>query len=337
MKNMKKLILALIFVLPIGVLAQTNSDLSPTQLVAQMQTLLNQYSEKIRILEAENNMLRNLMAKNEIQIPLEEYNKILNSTGVITSAPTVLGAAGIAFSELSDLQKWFITQIKLDWNDIRAAYSMPSDAQIGGYEFVKNDKGNNVFVDVIYGNWTPEWAWNAKLLYEFDKTTFKRKLIGFFEYDTTKKIYITKKWNNPFAGIDRLIIRDNITPIAPVVDTNPSTPVVNVNDNTVNETEKSLLSLYEQKKYQELINKSNEYLKNNSATYNIFVYRYRSYFVLGQYQNALNEIEKMQKASHANAKIYCDASVIAQYAKNNTLAESYKKLALAGGTCNVKS
>lgn len=333
---MKKIVFILLAILPIGVIAQT--DLTPTQLVEKMQQLLNQYSDRIRSLEAENNMLRNLMAKHNIQIPLEEYNKILSSTGTITTAPTIVSSIGTNFANLTDLQRWFINQMKSDWIDVRNAYWMPYDAQIGWYEFVKNEQQNNVYLDVIYWNWTPEWAWNAKLLYEFDKTTFKRKLIGFFEYNTEKKVYITKKWNNKFAWVERQIIREVITPIKNNANTiAPSTPVVNVNDNNVSEIEKRLLSLYEQKKYQELINQSNEILKNNSSTYNIFVYRYRSYFVLGQYQNALNEIEKMQKSSLANAKIYCDASVIAQYAKNNSLADSYRKLALSGWTCNVRS
>lgn len=215
---------------------------------------------------------------------------------------------------------------------------MPSNAYIGAYEFVKNDAGNNVYVDIVYGNGTAIGAYNAKLLYEFDKTNFKRKLLGLFDFNEATSTYTTRTGKNLFAGVEREIIRENIVPVAipTASQATPSTPVVNVSSTTSSKIESEILSLYEKKNYAELLKKSDEYLKNNAATYNLYVYRYRAYFVLGQYAKALQEIQNMDSAKMANAKIYCDASVVAQYAKNNSLAESYRKLALAQGTCNVK-
>lgn len=59
---------------PFAVGAQNAAN--PSELVKQMQVLLDQYSEKIRILEAENKLFREIMARNNVQIPLEDYNRV---------------------------------------------------------------------------------------------------------------------------------------------------------------------------------------------------------------------------------------------------------------------
>lgn len=87
--------ITLVSLFPIAVFAQTPSA---QELVKQMQALLTQYSERIRVLEAENTMLKGLMAKHEIQIPLEEYDRIMNSAGTKPPAmttPTVTTANDI--------------------------------------------------------------------------------------------------------------------------------------------------------------------------------------------------------------------------------------------------
>lgn len=216
MKNIsqKILVAAVVLITPVAVMAQTR--VNPTDLVSQMQTLLDQYSEKIRILEAENQLLRNMMAKHEIQIPLEEFTKIYNTTGattipttptsqssVSTSASATTPTTTTTNSSLAPLQKGFIDQFLKDWPNIRTAYQLPANAWVGGYEFVKNDAGNNVFVGIVYGSGTTEGAFNAKLLYEFDKTNFGRKLVGLFEYNTQTKVYVTRRGTNPFANVPR--------------------------------------------------------------------------------------------------------------------------------------
>ena len=50
--------------------------------------------------------------------------------------------------------------------------------------------------------------YDAKILYQFDKTTFARKLIGFFEYNSKTGYYITKTGKNIFPGVKRTWIED---------------------------------------------------------------------------------------------------------------------------------
>lgn len=341
--------ITLVSLFPIAVFAQTPSA---QELVKQMQALLTQYSERIRVLEAENTMLKALIAKHEIQIPLDEYNKILNTTPApnvnVTANNTATASGATSTGELllaqpsqsmaisvslTPLQKGFIDQINKDWIGIRGAYQFPENAWIGGYEFVKNPAMNSVFVDIVYGGGTPEGAYNAKLLYEFDKTTFKRKLIGLFIYNSETKGYVTKTGTNPFAGVERDMIRGTMaTPSTPTLNSapqNPSTPVVTNTDSSA-EIENKLTTMYQAKNYAGVISTSDAFLKNSAPTYKILQLRYRSYFVLREFSKALAEVQKMEAAGLATQFSYCEAYVIALHANNNALVQKYKKLAGAG-------
>ena len=330
-------VFSLCVAMPFSAIAQVTS--SPTELVKKMQELLNQYSERIQALEGENKMLREAMAQHSIQIPLADFQKNVAATGSINTPST--SVTNSANPGSTDLQKGFINQIRLDWSAIREAYGMPTNARIGMYEFVKNEAENNAFADIIYGDGTPEGAYNAKLLYEFDKTTFKRKLIGFFEYDTNTKRYITRRGNNPFPTTERIRVYENVatstTPTTPPSPQNPETPqnntpapTTNNNNSVALEVEKKMRDAYLAKNFAQVFSISDEYLKNNPATYMIYFHRYRSYFAQGKYQQTMDVIKKMEAEKLADARIYCDAYAVAQIIKDTSLSTRYKNLAGSG-------
>ena len=328
-------VLSLCVAMPFSAIAQVTS--SPTELVKKMQELLNQYSERIQALEGENKMLREAMAQHNIQIPLADFQKNVAATGS-TNAPST-NTANATNPGSTELQKGFINQIRLDWPAIREAYGMPANARIGMYEFVKNEAENNAFADIIYGDGTPEGAYNAKLLYEFDKTTFKRKLIGFFEYDTNTKRYVTRRGNNPFPTAERIrVYESTVTNTSPLAQTqtsetpqnNTSAPTNNANNSAAVEVEKKMRDAYLAKNFAQVFSISDEYLKNNPATYMIYFHRYRSYFAQGKYQQTMDVIKKMEAEKLADARIYCDAYAVAQIIKDTTLSARYKNLAGSG-------
>lgn len=337
-------IFTVILAVPFSVMAQTTTN--PTELIKQLQELLNQYSEKIRVLENENKFLKETLAKNNIQIPLDEYNKALatNTTTTVTPATgaattTVIHPPVNTTVAANELQNGFIKQFRADWPDIRKAYTMPADARIGMYEFVKNEAGNNVFVNIVYGNGTPEGAYNAKLLYSFDKKTFKRTLIGFFLYNSETKGYRTLRGTNPFAGVERDRVMETgsvattVTTTANTATTATSVATATTTQNNPSEAtqlEQKMREAYLAKNYAQVFVLSDAFLKNNKATYLIYFHRYRAYYAQGQYQNALNEIKKMEADKIADARIYCDAYAINYVIKNTTAANNYKNLAGAG-------
>lgn len=330
-------VLSLCVAMPFSAIAQVTS--SPTELVKKMQELLNQYSERIQALEGENKMLREAMAQHNIQIPLADFQKNVAATGS-TNVPST-NTANATNPGSTELQKGFINQIRLDWPAIREAYGMPANARIGMYEFVKNEAENNAFADIIYGDGTPEGAYNAKLLYEFDKITFKRKLIGFFEYDTNTKRYVTRRGNNPFPTAERIRVYESaVTNASPLAQTqtpenpqnNTSAPInnTNANNSAAVEVEKKMRDAYLAKNFAQVFSISDEYLKNNPATYMIYFHRYRSYFAQGKYQQTMDVIKKMEAEKLADARIYCDAYAVAQIIKDTTLSARYKNLAGSG-------
>lgn len=330
-------VLSLCVAMPFSAIAQVTS--SPTELVKKMQELLNQYSERIQALEGENKMLREAMAQHNIQIPLADFQKNVAATG--STNVTSTNTANATNPGSTELQKGFINQIRLDWPAIREAYGMPANARIGMYEFVKNEAENNAFADIIYGDGTPEGAYNAKLLYEFDKITFKRKLIGFFEYDTNTKRYVTRRGNNPFPTTERIRVYESaVTNASPLAQTqtpenpqnNTSAPInnTNANNSAAVEVEKKMRDAYLAKNFAQVFSISDEYLKNNPATYMIYFHRYRSYFAQGKYQQTMDVIKKMEAEKLADARIYCDAYAVAQIIKDTTLSARYKNLAGSG-------
>lgn len=335
----------MIVAMPLVVFAQTTPN--ATEIVKQLQTLLNQYSEKIRVLEAENAFLKEKLAGNNVTIPLDELNAAIEkakTSSVSGSTATALSTTTTNTAITStvvvpkanpnagnnDLQKGFIKQFRADWPDIRKAYSMPEDAYIGMYEFVKNDAGNNVFVNIVYGDGTPEGAYNAKLLYSFDKITFKRTLIGFFLYSSESKGYRTLRGTNPFANVERERVMESGTSSVATTTENATTEVLTTSAATATEIENKMREAYLAKNYAQVFTISDAYLKNNKATYLMYFHRYRSYYAQGKYSDALNEIKKMETAKLADARIYCDAYAINYVVRNTTAANNYKNLAGAG-------
>lgn len=110
--------------------------------------------------------------------------------------------------------------------------------------------------------------------------------------------------------------------------------MVNANIGTPSATtvamENEITKLYQDKKYNEVMSTSDNYLRSNAPTYRILQLRYRSLFVLREFNKALAEVQKMEDAKLATAFSYCEAYAIAMHANNQTLANKYKGLAGAG-------
>jgi hypothetical protein len=87
---------------------------------------------------------------------------------------------------------------------------------------------------------------------------------------------------------------------------------------------------YAAKRYLTTITLSNNWLAANSPTLEVLRIRYRTYFIIAKYTEALAEIEKIRNIGQLSTAVACEGYVIATYAKNTTLATSYK------ATCSKK-
>lgn len=304
------------------------------------------------------------MRKAGIQIPLSVYSGAIQTTSVPTNAtssiPAVPSVASWSIASwvvstvpsdmnteemIASIEKLynasyagFAKRIISEWSKVRDAYSMPTDARIGWYEFVLSGALDYVFVDVTY-SWsnTGSGIFDAKILYQFDKTTFARKLIGFFEYNKISGYYITKTGKNIFPGVKRTFILDtrawnstgSIVITSPSVSTATGTIVTGTKTGTI-VTISEIESAYAAKRFLSVISLSNTWLASNAPSLDVLRIRYRTYFIIAKYSEALKEIEKIRSIGQLSSAVACEWYVIATYAKDTTLADSYK------ATCNKK-
>lgn len=349
-----------------------NTQLTAEQMAEKLEKLLADYRQKVVYLEAENKMLKQIMEEQNVQIPLSRYKEIeklrwittpadtSNNSQNNTTSPASQNTASSVSVNLSastagitDTQYLgFINQIHKDWENIKPFYKIRQEAVIGGYEFVPEGENNNVFVDILYYGNTLSGSYDAKLLYKYDKNTFKRELVGFFEFDENTWWYITRRGSNPFSGVTRRFVADPYLVRFPViyslsenanttttttgqtkpVQTSPSNPTAPTQSATENTSEiNAIKTAYNNDQYISVIQKSDDYLKKYQPNLEVLSLRYRTYFIIAQYDNALGAISTIKAKGWLSNKIACDAYVIASYAKNTSLANTYKKQ--AGSSC----
>lgn len=338
------------------------------QLANKLEKLLAEYKQKVIYLETENKILKEVLQEQNVKIPMDKFKTLQNlqkKTATLPNSPSTtssnqqknssvtvnLGASTAGIS--NSVQLGFINQIHKDWENIKPFYKIRPQAVIGGYEFVQSGNNDNVYVDILYYGNTLSGSYDAKLLYQFDKNTFKRTLVGFFVFDRNTGWYITKKGKNPFSKENRQFVADpylvRTPPILSIpenanIDVNTSgnittqNPSVNTQpQNTVKGKDTNLLSqirqAYTEDKYTLVLAKTDEYLKKFGNNLEVLSIRYRTYFIIAQYDKALAIIKNMENKGQMSNRIACDAYAIATYAKKTALASKYKKR--AGSLCEV--
>jgi hypothetical protein len=232
----------------------------------------------------------------------------------------------------------FISRINQDWASIKDFYKLSPRARLAGYEFVQSGSNDHVFADIIIGTGTTG-IYDMKMLYQFEKTEYKRKLIGIFQYNPETGKYITLQGTNPFPGTVRTFIRDpyfvgiaaapipassttvaasgTTTSVTPSPATSITPPVVG----TVNLAD--ITKAYSEKKYLSTITLSNTYLEENKPTAEILNIRYRTFFIIGKYTESLAEVAKIEALGALDRQTACNAQVIATYSKNTALVAKY--------------
>ena len=140
---------------------------------------------------------------------------------------------------------------------------------------------------------------------------------------------MTKTGKNIFPGVKRTWIADPRSVTSSVPTTVSGTSVVSPTGTT---TVKyiDIETAYTAKRYLTTISLSNSWLTANAPTLEVLRIRYRTYFIIAKYTEALAEIEKIRNIGQLSTAVACEGYVIATYAKNTTLADSYKAI------CNKK-
>jgi hypothetical protein len=348
--------LALILIASLSIVSA--ADLDP---ITQAKALLDQYSSRVRSLEAENSILREEMRKAKIQIPLSLFSWAIQTgtsstipdistsivvitwsvTPVVSTTPAVPPVTGSGEVSFANIEKThgssfvgFIHRIITEWDKVRDAYAMPKGARIGGYELVQSGALDHVFVDIVYtGSISGTGIYDAKILYQFNKTTYARKLIGFFEYNVSTGYYTTKTGKNIFSGVKRTWVADpriaSTFIAATAVSTwNTTPPPMGTTSASIADIE----TAYTTKRYLTTISLSNAWLLANTPTLEVLRVRYRTYFIIAKYSEALAEIGRIQSIGQLTSAVACEGAIIAgpKFGNNSTLATSYQAI------CNKK-
>lgn len=344
-----RIITAILIAVPFSVSAETGI-LNTQETLSKLNLLVIQLEARINQLQAENIVLRNEMVKAGIKIPLSEFS------GATLSVPTSLTWVNIPTTSVTQNQNTtaslsvsdplatvrsqygtevagFISRVTADWEGIRSHYAFPQNARIAWYEFVQTGSSDHVFVDIVVGTGTAG-IFDIKILYQFEKSEFKRKLIGIFIYDAKTGRYITRTGANPFGGVPRVFVQDplfvwGVVPpttagtwsTTSVASTGPSKP-----SNSSIVTLVDITKAYSEKRYLSTISLSNTYLQSNPATQEILNIRYRTFFITGKYQESLDEIARMERLWNIDKQTACNAQVIATYSKNQSLIDRYTAL-----------
>ena len=142
---------------------------------------------------------------------------------------------------------------------------------------------------------------------------------------------MTKTGKNIFPGVKRTWIADPriASVIVPSI-ANASTGVATPPTGASSVTYADIETAYTAKRYLTTISLSNNWLTANVPTLEVLRIRYRTYFIIAKYSEALAEIEKIRNIGQLTSAVACEAYVIATYAKNTTAADGYKTI------CNKK-
>lgn len=345
--RMKKLLLLIsifsfsLHVAPI--LAAENTDAST--LVESLRSRIQTYERSLATLEAENAMLRSVLASNGINVVSNASGGIMiTGSGNAYISPAMNALSSIS-TEHSPVYAGMIERMQREWKAVRENYRFPAWAIIWEYEFVNTGAVRWVFVDVIFSWGVLSGSYDAKLLYHYDAMNYERKLVWLFIFDSKTRRYITVKWSNPYTVSERTKIR---SPYLSQYLTLAWEKEENMKNRSSTGTSwvktgatfswtqswstswswlDAVYTAYKEKRYLSVVSLSNEYLVHNTATLELLKTRYRSYFIIGKYKESLAEIQKIQEMySPLEKTVACDGSVIASYAKNTTLSSQYKSI-----------
>lgn len=345
MKSLR-LLLILLCIAPLSASAASGM-LDPAATVDQLTLLINQYNTRIKSLESENAILKNEMVKANIKIPLTDFSgatavplptKTTNSGSLALPAQQTSTTPTANTSASKTEKDFFIDRIHTDWTAIQKAYSLPADSRIGWYEFVQSGALDHVFVDLVYGATAGSGGvYDAKILYQYEKKEYKRKLIGFFLYDPKIEKYITKTGANPFGGSVRIFVPDPLykgmvnTPntVTPAKSGSGVSTTATVSTSPVTATSTNILDIskaYTEKRYLTTISLSKSYLATNPPNAEVLSILYRTYFIIGKYSDSLATLAKLEALGPLDGQTACNAKVVATYGNNTALVTKYNAM-----------
>ncbi|MFO0763804.1 MAG: hypothetical protein U0518_03015 [Candidatus Gracilibacteria bacterium] len=263
-----------------------------------------------------------------------------NTPATTTNQPTQITVSPIITGE--SLYNAIIIKTLNQQEAIKIAHGIDLKLTISGYEFVAKKA---VFVDFhTSGNSQSSGPFQAKILYAINANgdIDLIKPLGVFVYDASMGKYVTKSGVNSYpSAADRTIFAmpnsshastssnttgttSSSTVSTPAVSTKTLDQIDNeireyYNNNAKNKTNVA------KEVWSKLMSLSNEYIGIDATSLEPYRYRYRAYYMLGDYNKALADITRITDVVDSsvadNQPFFCNAYKIAQ-ASGNTSAQA---------------
>lgn len=213
---------------------------------------------------------------------------------------------------------------------------LPGYSAIGLFEFIEP---NSFFISLDDGN-NPAGvtAFKTKILFNFDNNlTFTK--VGLFDLDYASQKYRTVFGTNPHINSIRVRMANpsykgklldttntgntgNTETKAPTASS--AVPVPAAGEVTVAQ----IKSAYDKTKLLDALKLSDIYIVKNPDDIEVLRIRYRSYYIVGKYENSLAEIKKIEtiQGTAFERTIACDAAVIGKIAKKTDTSNYYSAI-----------
>ncbi len=335
------------------------------ELKKSIDTLIQKYEEKIKVLEQDNNKLKkdieNIVKEIQVNSPwiYKNIENILNTWNNFENNSTKTNQVSNSWSAQNSwsIFTWSITNnskhdkiIEIINNSSQWIYkenNLDSTSNIWLFEFIEP---NHFFISIDDGK-NPSWitAFKTKILFQYDNNyNLTKKWV--FDFDLKLWLYKTIFWSNPFAWTIRIKVKNPIykwkllddvkqdiinvqnqsttTQQTQTTNTSQPTNTTTTTTETKNVTLSDIKSAYDKNKILDVIQLSNEYIKNDPNNINVLKMRYRSFYIIWKYTDSISEIQKIENIQKDNFEkiIACDATVIAKIAKNSELSTKYKEI-----------
>lgn len=326
--------------------ADETADLK-TSVISNLNSLISKYEAQITVLQTENKRLSDELAKLK-GIPVTTTatgTTTITASGTIipnttTTPNTTVNNTPVAINTGTAKYDKLVQMTNEILADTLATNGIDSKAVIGLYEFIEP---NAFFISIDDGkNEAGITAFPYKFLYSYDKN-YTLTRVGFFKLDQRTELYVTISGSNPYAKATRVRVKnplykgkllDEVVTTAPSTSTGTTTTVSKPATTTTttttptNVTFADIKKAYDKNDVINAVKLSDAYLAKNEGNADIYRIRYRSYYIIGKYTDALEAVKKLEALNPTDfAKVIaCDAVFIAKLAKQPTTQTYYTGL-----------
>jgi hypothetical protein len=296
------------------VIAQEEVGTALSKLISIYERRVTRLQDEISRLRIENTELKSKLGVNTSSSTLSTISSTnTNSSGATT--PPVQAPK----TEQEKRRDMIVSNIVSSLPDILVKNNISASGSIGLFEFIEP---KNFFISIDDGlNPAGVTAFKTKILFEYD-ANFNLKVLGIFELDYGTQKYITRKGANPFAGVNRIRVKNpnyagklleesvapantvsatvinatvstqknpSVTSVPPIANTGVGSTTPSTTPATFADVQKS----YDKNKLGDTIALATGYLATDPNNVEVLTMRARSYYIFSRYNEMLGDISKI--------------------------------------------